>query len=239
MEGHLENMGFGLIEIPVSFRVIAVGSGAEDVVEKVKGFGYEGMECRVADTADDCNPVDDDRMVIVVARDNEDVANAIARKYHDAGVLTIGLVYGAVPSCYDSIVKDAKYAEFPDIIKVLMQPLLTTGYINYDFYDVSMEFHDSGKFVTGIAEGPDMESAVRNLQQILDAIDVNGVGCLSIHLYTHRDKEPALTVSDVRYLNDLIARLPSSVQVKWSGNIDNTMPTDIIRLTAIMTGKEL
>lgn len=36
MEGHLENMGFGLIEIPVSFRVIAVGSGAEDVVEKVK-----------------------------------------------------------------------------------------------------------------------------------------------------------------------------------------------------------
>ena len=32
--------------------------------------------------------MDDDKMAIIVARDNEEVANAIAKTYHDAGILT-------------------------------------------------------------------------------------------------------------------------------------------------------
>ena len=63
---------------PVSFKVIGTGTGATDIIEKVKSFGYECVGCILAETPSDCIPIDDDKMVIIVARDNEEVANAIA-----------------------------------------------------------------------------------------------------------------------------------------------------------------
>lgn len=55
--------------LPVSFRVIGVGNGATDVIEKVKSFGYDCVGCQVVDSADDCIPTDEDQMAIIVARD--------------------------------------------------------------------------------------------------------------------------------------------------------------------------
>lgn len=78
--------------LSVSFKVIGTGTGAADIIEKVKSFGYDCVDCILAKTPGDCIPVDDDKMAIIVARDNEEIANAIAKTYHDAGVLTIGLV---------------------------------------------------------------------------------------------------------------------------------------------------
>lgn len=109
--------------LPVSFRVIGVGNGAADVIEKMKSFGYDCVGCQVVDSADDCIPTDEDQMAIIVTKDNEDVANAIAKTFHDAGVLTIGLLYDADHSCYDSVNIDAHFNDFPDIIMTLLQPI--------------------------------------------------------------------------------------------------------------------
>lgn len=103
-------------QFPVSFRVIGVGTGVADVIEKVKSFGYDCVGCILAETPNDCIPMDDDKLVIIVARDNEEVANAIAKTYHDAGVLTIGLVYDPNIACYDSVMMDSRYEDFPEII---------------------------------------------------------------------------------------------------------------------------
>ena len=102
--------------LPVSFKVIGTGTGATNIIEKVKSFGYECVGCILAETPSDCIPMDDDKMVIIVARDNEEVANAIAKTYHDAGVLTIGLVYDPNIACYDSVMMDSRYEGFPEII---------------------------------------------------------------------------------------------------------------------------
>lgn len=72
---------------PVSFKVIGTGTGAPDIIEKVKSFGYDCVGCILAKPPGECIPMDDDKMVIIVARDNEEIANAIAKTYHDAGVL--------------------------------------------------------------------------------------------------------------------------------------------------------
>ena len=56
---------------PVSFKVIGTGTGATDIIEKVKSFGYDCVGCIIAETPGDCIPMDDDKMVIIVARDNE------------------------------------------------------------------------------------------------------------------------------------------------------------------------
>ena len=51
----------------------------------------------------ECVPTDEDKMVIIVARDNEEHANSIAKTFHDAGVLTLGLLDNADLDCYDSV----------------------------------------------------------------------------------------------------------------------------------------
>lgn len=73
---------------PVSFKIIGVGTGPTDIIVKFKSFGYDCVGCILAETPGDCIPMDDDKMAIIVARDNEEVANAIAKTYHDAGILT-------------------------------------------------------------------------------------------------------------------------------------------------------
>ena len=38
---------------PVSFKVIGTGTGATDIIEKVKSFGYECVGCILAETPSD------------------------------------------------------------------------------------------------------------------------------------------------------------------------------------------
>lgn len=124
--------------LPVSFKVIGIGTGAADIIEEVKSFGYDCVGCILAKYPTDSIPMDDDKMAIIVARDNEDVANAIAKTYRDAGVLTIGLVHNADISCYDNIAADTNIENFPEIIKHLLLPVVSQGYINYDFSDLRL-----------------------------------------------------------------------------------------------------
>ena len=96
----LENLQQSL---PVSFKVIGIGSETTGIIEKVKSFDYDCVGCLVAKDPADCVPRDEDKMAIIVAKDNVEAANEIAKTYHDAGVLTIGLVPEADFSCYDSV----------------------------------------------------------------------------------------------------------------------------------------
>ena len=75
----LESREAGADTIPVSFKVIGTGSGAADIIEKVESFGYDCVGCVVAESPADCIPEDEDKMAIIVAHDNEDVANEIAK----------------------------------------------------------------------------------------------------------------------------------------------------------------
>ena len=60
---------------PVSFRVIGVGTGVADIIEKVKSFGYDCIGCQLVNSAAECIPTDEDQMAIIVSRDKEAVAN--------------------------------------------------------------------------------------------------------------------------------------------------------------------
>lgn len=224
---------------PVSFRVIGVGAGAPDIIEKVKSFGYECVGCQVIESADDCIPTDEDRMVIIVARDNEDVANAIANTFHDAGVLTIGLLYDADHSCYDSVNIDAHFNDFPDIIMTLLQPIVTSGILNFDFNDLRTELRDSRFFKTLTAEAENVENAVVQIQKYLTGNDVKNVEYLSAHIYFNRAKKSEIKMDDMAHLSNMLSNLPESVNAVWSVNYDDDMPADIIRLSIIISGKEL
>lgn len=224
---------------PVSFKVIGTGKGATNIIEKVKSFGYDCVGCILAETPSDCIPMDDDKMVIIVAQDNEEVANTIAKTYHDAGVLTIGLVYDPNILCYDSVMTDSRYEDFPDIIRTLLQPIVTHGYICFDFNDLCTILHDSGSFKTMTAEGKNVEEAVNNMKKKLENVPTQHIESLSAHIFFNRERQPSITMTDMKHLSEMISRLPESINVIWSVNFDDILPDDLIRFTVIMSGNEL
>lgn len=222
---------------PVSFKVIGTGTGATDIIEKVKSFGYDCVGCILAETPGDCLPMDDDKMVIIVARDNEEVANAIAKTYHDAGVLTIGLVYDPNIACYDSVMMDSRHEDFPEIIKTLLQPIVNPGLICYDFNDLRMTLRNFRFFKTLATEGESVEDAVNNTKKKLEKVLTQHIESLSAHLYFNRERQPTITKSDMKHLSEMISSLPESINVIWSVNFDDTIPGDLIRFTIIMPVK--
>lgn len=224
---------------PVSFKVIGTGTGATNIIENVKSFGYECVGCILAETPSDCIPMDDDKMVIIVARDNEEVANAIAKTYHDAGVLTIGFLNNADAECYDSIAIDARVNDVSYIVKDLLEPLVKPGLINYDFHDLSTELRDSCFFKTLTAEAENIENAVTQIQKFLTESNVKNIEYLSAHIYFNREKKSEIKMDDMAYLSDMFSRLPESVNAVWSVNFDNAMPVDTIRLFILLSGKKL
>ena len=224
---------------PVSFKVIGTGTGATDIIEKVKSFGYDCVGCILAETPGDCIPMDDDKMFIIVARDKEEVANAIAKTYHDAGVLTIGLVYDPNIACYDSVMMDSRHEDFPEIIKTLLQPIVNPGLICYDFNDLRMTLSNFRFFKTLATEGESVEDAVNNMKNKLENLSLQHIVTLSAHLFFNRERQPALTAGDMQPLTDLISKFPESIDVFWSVNFDDTIPGDLIRFTIIMPVKLL
>lgn len=224
---------------PVSFKVIGTGTGATNIIEKVKSFGYDCVGCMLAKTPSDCIPMDDDKMVIIVARDNEDVANTIAKTYHDAGVLTIGLVHNPDVSCYDNIAIETEIENFPEVIQHLLQPVVSQGYICYDFNDLCVTLRNFRYFKTLVSEGKNVEEAVNNMKKKLKKVRTQHIESLSTHLFFNRERQPTITMTDMKYLSEMISSLPESINVIWSVNFDDTLPIGLIKFTVIMSGQEL
>lgn len=224
---------------PVSFKVIGTGTGATNIIEKVKSFGYDCVGCMLAKTPSDCIPMDDDKMVIIVARDNEEVANTTAKTYHDAGVLTIGLVHNPDVSCYDNIAIETEIENFPEVIQHLLQPVVSQGYICYDFNDLCITLRNFRYFKTLVSEGKNVEKAVNNMKKKLKKVRTHHIESLSAHLYFNRERQTSITMTDMKHLSEMISSLPESINVIWSVNFDDTLPYNLIKFTVIVSGQEL
>lgn len=225
--------------LPVSFKVIGIGSATTDIIEEVKSFGYDCVSCFVARDSADCVPTDEDKMVIIIARDNEDAANEVAKVYHDAGVLTIGLIFDADYSCYDSVATETSYVDFPETIKNLLLPVVSYGYICYDFNDLCTVLKNSHSFSTLTANGRSVEEAVSNMQEKLEKVAIQDIESLSAHIYFNRERRADIKMEDMVHFSNMISNLPETINVIWSVNFDDTLPEDLIKFTIIMSGKEL
>lgn len=223
----------------VSFRVIGIGPETTDIIEKVKSFDYDCIGSLVVNGSADCVPTDEDKMAIIVAKDNVEAANEIAKTYHEAGVLTIGLVPNADYSCYDSVATEASPADFPEIIRNLLQPVVSAGYIFYDFNDLCTILKDSHSFRTLTTNGRSVEEAVANMRKELENVSLQHIESLSAHIYFNRRRQDSIKVKDMAHLSNLISSLPESINVIWSVNFDDILPEDLIKFTIILSGKEL
>ena len=231
-----------ITNLPTSFRVIGIGEATKEIIETVKSYGYDWVSATVLAEPFECVPTDEDRMVIIVAKDNEDHANSIAKTFHDAGVLTLGLLENADLDCYDSVVSDASYTEYPDLIKSNLQPIVTQGMIAYDFSDLQTTLTDSMRFL--------IKSVTRcGIDRVAEAIDcikstlspslLNKIERLSIFLYFNRVGKHPLVMQEMTALTDFVSELPEGSYVIWAVYPDESIKDEEIKITILVAGKEL
>ena len=228
--------------LPTSFRVIGIGEATKEIIEKVKAYGYDCVSATVLNEPFECVPTDEDKMVIIVAKDNETRANSIAKLFHDAGVLTIGILKNADLDCYDSVVVETSRAEYPDLIKALLQPIATQGMIAYDFSDLQTTLADAKHFFIKSATGHGNERVAESIGFIKSTLAsslLNKIERLSIFLYFNKEDKQPLVMQEMTALTDFVSELPESIYVIWAVYPDESIKDEEIKVTILAAGKEL
>mgnify|MGYP001093456974 FL=1 len=228
--------------LPTSFRVIGIGESTKEIIETVKSNAYDCVSATVLTAPFECVPTDEDKMVIIVARDNEEHANSIAKTFHDAGVLTLGLLDNADLDCYDSVASEASYTEYPDLIKAILQPIVTQGKIAYDFNDLQTTVTDTNHFflksVTRCGNERVAE-AIGCIKSSLTSSLINKIERLSIFLYFNKVGKQPLVMQEMTALTDFLSELPESIYVIWAVYPDESINDEDIKVTILAAGKEL
>lgn len=233
---------YARMNLPTSFRVIGIGEATKEIIETVKSYGYDCVSATVLTEPFECVPTDEDKMVVIVVKDNEDHANNIAKTFHDAGVLTLGLLDNADFDCYDSVVSEASCAEYPDIIKAILQPIVTQGMIAYDFNDLQTTLTDAKHFLLKSVTRCGNErvaEAIGDIKRALSSSKLDKIERLSIFLYFNKEGELPLVMQEMTALTDIISELPESVYAIWAVYPDESMKDDEVKVTILAAGKEL
>ena len=231
-----------ITNLPTSFRVIGIGEATKEIIETVKSYGYDCVSATVLTKPFECVPTDEDKMVIIVAKDNEDHANSIAKTFHDAGVLTLGLLDNADLECYDSVVSEASYTEYPDLTKALLQPIATQGMIAYDFNDLRTTLTDAKHFLVKSVTrcGKErMAEAIGCIKRSLTSYVLNKIERLSIFLYFNKVGKQPLVMQELAALSDSLSELPESIDVIWAVYPDESIKDEEIKVSILAAGKEL
>ena len=231
-----------ITNLPTSFRVIGIGEATKEIIETVKSYEYDCVSATVLAEPFECVPTDEDKMVIIVAKDNEDHANTIAKTFHDAGVLTLGLLDNADLDCYDSVMSEASCTEYLDLIKSILQPIVTQGMIAYDFSDLQTTLTDSKRFLIKSVMRCGKErvaEAIGHIKSSLTSSLLNEIERLSIFLYFNKVGKQPLVMQEMAALTDFLSELPESIYVILAVYPDESIKDEEIKVSILAAGKEL
>jgi len=244
--------------LPKSLRVIGIDSGVNTAIEQIRKFGYESVEVVMADDQLYKSPGLDDKMVIILTSEDSTYLRGIAKEFYQADVLTL------IVSTHNIEVEDTNWyslesvelskgrnwdsltispiRSMPIVVKGLLDPILTPGYICYDFNDLSTTLRKTCFFkvaeVTSNKKDERIADAVSRLSEKLPCECLGQVEYLSIIIYTNQGIEPPIAMSEMKALTNYISELPEKINVLWALNHDEKMPPDAIRLSAIISGRE-
>lgn len=228
--------------LPVSFRVLGIGEATKGIIEAVNSYGYDCVSAIVLTAPFECVPTDEDKMVIIVAKDNENHANSIAKTFHDAGVLTLGLLDNADLDCFDSVMSDDSYTEYTDLIKAILQPIATQGMIAYDFNDLQTTLADTNHFfIKSVTRcgNERVAEAIGDIKNALTSSKLDKIERISIFLYFNREGKQPLVMQEMTALTNFLSELPESIYVIWAVYPDESINDEDIKVTILAAGKEL
>lgn len=227
-----------LTELPTSFRVIGVGDGVGEIIDKEKSFGFDGLSTEKVKSPTEITPTEVDQLAIIVFIDCENTANLIAKSFHQAGVLTLGLSEDADPSCFDSILEGVNPSEYPDVIASLLQPILKPCYVSFDFHDLCTVLRDSGYFIIKRVIGESMTDVVEKMQEKLKEVDLDEIENMTFNIFFNRDRKSLIEMKEMTVFSEMLATLPDTVNVIWAVHFEEELNDNQIGLISVMSGKD-
>lgn len=230
---------------PVSFRVICVGKEMSAVFRTIISFGFEGVSVQTTTMFPNPTPTDEDKMVILLANGYSQQLENIAKSFYQAGVLTLIISTHDMENLQGvcDAMTVSNWESMPLIVKSLIDPLIKQGIICFDVNDLSMTLHNAQKFkIVGTLSRTNenrIDVLVKNLDGLLEGYNLSEPENITIILYHNKKVNPPLAMNELPPLSEFIGNFPEDVSVIWGLSFDNEMPTDEIRLDAIIACKNL
>lgn len=84
-----------------------------------------------------------------------------------------------------------------------------------------------------------MADAISKIENIVSPKEMNTIENFIISISFNRDIQPQVNMCEMKILSDFISNLPEDVNAIWGVFHDDKIPLDEVRLTAILSGKEL
>lgn len=232
-------------DFPVSFRVFGFGESLKPTIDKIADLGYDGVSAAIVSEDQLPTPTDEDKMVILLMDESIEAAIALAKSFYESGSLT--LIVSTQPIDGNSKFCDAqtivRSEEMFVPVKGILDVLLNQGHINLDFSDVAYTLSNSGFFkvieTIGIGTEERIADAISKIEGNISTEGMSLVEKIVISIIYNRDLQPPLNMDEMKYLSEYISHLPEEVNAIWGVFNDETMPTDEVRLSVIISGKEL
>ena len=230
---------------PVSFHVFGIGDSFNPIISKIGDLGYDGVLATTIRPEQLPSPTEEDRMVIILADGANDSIIDAAKSYYQAGVLT--LIVSHRPLERQCKFCDAQLVAYTESmyqsVKAILDMIFNNGLIALDFNDIHSCLHDSGffKVVETIGKGGEQRvaEAIAKIEDKILTKEKKAIENFIISISFNRDIQPPLRMSEVKTLPDFLLSLPEEVNAIWGVFHDDKMPLDEVRLTAIISGKEL
>lgn len=230
---------------PVSFHVFGIGESFKPIIDKIDALGYDGVSAKTIRPEQLPLPVEEDRMVIILADEGNDSVSDAAKSFYQAGVLTLIVSHKRFESqskfCDAQSVVDTDAMYHP--VKVILDMIFNNGLIALDFNDIRSCLHDSRSFkvaeTTGKGGEQRVADAISKIENIISHKEKNAIENFIISISFNHDIQPPVRMYEMKALSDFLSSLPEEVNAIWGVFHDDKMPLDEVRLTAILSGKGL
>lgn len=230
-------------KMPVNFRVVGYGEVLSPVIDRIRDFGYDGLEARVVTSFQEISPADNDKMVIVLATDYREGLVELLKTFYQAGVLTLVITDSDInlPSDVCDSCTTVPVDKFAMTVKDLVAPIFNHGIINLDFNDHQTMLRNTSKFVVCAADARGGNSRISDaIASFSDKIPAGEhVERMLLAITHNKNLNPPLAIKEVAPITEFIKTLPETLDIVWGVQIDNTLPDDTVRLSVIAAGKEL
>jgi hypothetical protein len=225
------------------FRVICVGKDMSGVFRSIMSFGFEGVSVQSTDMFPNPTPTDVDKMVILLANEDRQQLESIAKSFYQAGVLT--LIINTSEHHDNHVQCDSLTISYiddmPKVVRAILIPILSDSYINFDFSNISSIFKDSHLFKVYESYGCGMGNRIENAIDCMPvALSEDMKNCERALIYISCPMmQLGFITKQWKSVNAFIQRFPLETDVMALPINDENSPTDRIRLSIILSGKEL
>lgn len=228
---------------PICIQVIGFGKTIAPIISEVNSLGYEEVSAYMADEGQTITPGEKDIMAIICVDGDDKTAPQISKTFYDANILTLVVSTKSLQEKGFDSVTEVGLHEMPTVVKSLLDPLFLNGQISFSFTDMATCLRNSRHFFIENATSKGKENRIGDaLSKFNTSVPdqrLDSAGHISLILYYNPDLEPPLMIREISPLNEYLSHMPDNIDVIWAIFRDNKMPTDEIRLSVIVSGKNM